>query len=97
MVQYLSDGFHVFFFLVFGVDEDIIEIYYYKNVKLFCKDLIDIVLKRGYCISQSKKHYLILEIAIAGPKSRFLFITFSDLHPIISVDQVKLGEMSSLT
>ena len=37
------------FFFVFGVNENIIQIDNDKDIKLFCKDFIDIILK--YCRS----------------------------------------------
>ncbi len=84
------------FALVLSVDEDIIEIYYYKNVEFLSKDLVDVTLKRGRYIGQSKRHDLVLEMAIAGPEGRLLFITFSDPNLIVGIGQIELGEMSSL-
>ena len=83
------------FSLVFNIDKDVITIYYHKNVKFFCQNLVNIALKRGRCIGQSKKHYLILKMAIIDPKDRLLFIFFSDLHPMIGIGQVKLSKTLS--
>ena len=85
------------FAFAFDVDEDVIEVYYHKNVKFFCQNLINIALKRGQCIDQSKKHHLVLEIAIAVSESCFLFIAFSDSHLMIDIGQIKLGKTSSST
>ena len=85
------------FAFAFGVDEDVIKIHYYKNVKLFCQDLVDIALEHGQCVSQSKRYYLVFEMAIAGPESRFLFITFPNPHLIVGIKQIKLDETSSWT
>ena len=79
----------MFFSLVFGVDKDVIKIYYHKNVEFFRKNSINIVLECGRYVDQSKKYYLILEMAITGPKSRFLFIIFFDLHLMVGIGQVK--------
>ncbi len=73
------------FFFVFDVDEDIIKIYYNKNVKLFYQDLVDVALESGRCISPSKRYYLVLKVAIVGSESCFPFIAFSDSHLIISI------------
>ncbi len=54
LVQHPSNGLDVFFAFVLGVDEDVIEVYYYENVELLCQDLVDITLKCGRCIDQSK-------------------------------------------
>ncbi len=95
LLQHPSNGFHVLLAFAFGINEDVIEIYYYKNVKLLCQDLIDVILKRGRCIGQSKRHNLVLEVAIAGPEDRLLFVAFPDLHLMVGLSQIKLGEMSS--
>lgn len=43
-------------------------------------DIIDIVLKIDRSIKESKRYYLILEIAISCLKSGFSFITFSNFY-----------------
>ena len=86
----------MFFALILDVDEDVIEVHYYKNVKLFCQNLVDITLERGRCVGQSIKYHLVLKMAIAGPKGRLLFVAFSDPHLIVGIGQVKLDEMPSL-
>ncbi len=68
------------FALTLSVDEDVIEIHYYKDVELLGQNLIDVTLKRGRCIGQSKRHDLVLEMAVAGPESRLSFVAFPDTH-----------------
>ena len=97
LLQHPSNGFHVLFGFAFGIDEDVIEVYYLENVEFFCQDLINITLKRDQYVDQNKNNYLILKMAITGPKNHLLFIAFFDSHSIVSIDQIKLGEMSSLT
>ncbi len=94
LFQYLSYGFHILFAFAFGVDEDVIEIYYYKNIKLFCQDLVDIILEDSQCIGQSKRHHLVFEMVIVGSESRFSFIAFLDPYLMVGISQIKLGEMS---
>ncbi len=36
LLQYLSNGFYVLFTFAFDIDEDVIKIYYYENIKLLC-------------------------------------------------------------
>ncbi len=55
------------------------KVHYYKNVELFCKDLIDIALKCGRYISQSKRYDLIFKVAIADLEGRFSFVAFLNL------------------
>ena len=85
----------MFFAFVLGVDKDVIKIHYYKNIEFLCQNLIDITLEHGRCISQSKKHDLILEMAIVGPEGHLPFVAFSDPHSMVGIGQVKLGEMPS--
>ena len=82
----LSNGFHMFFSLTFIIDKDVIKIYYHKDIKFLCSDLVDIALEHGQCVGQFKKHHLVVKVTIAVPKGGFLFITFFDPHLMISID-----------
>ena len=73
------------FAFVFSVDEDIIEVHYTKNFELFCQNLIDVTLKRGRYINQSKRHHLVLKMAIAGLENYFLFFAFLDPYLIVGI------------
>ncbi len=85
------------FALVLGVDEDVIEVHYYENVEFVCQDLVDITLKRDQRVGQFKRHDLIYNVTIAGPEGRLLFIVFPDLHSMVGIGQIELGETSSPT
>ncbi len=97
LLQHLSNAFHVLFSFAFGVDEDVIKINYHKNVEFLCQDLADVILEDGRYISQSKRHYLVLKMAIVGPKGCLPFVAFFDPHLIIDISQIKLGETLSPT
>ncbi len=97
LVQHPSNGLYVLFAFVLGVDKDVIEIHYYENVELLCQHLVDVTLKRGRCVGQSKKHDLIFEVTIASFEGRLLFVAFPDPYSIVGIGQIKLGETSSLT
>ena len=86
----------MFFALVFGIDEDVIEVYYYENVEFFYQDLIDIALEYDQCVSQSKRHYLVLKMVVAGFESYLSFIAFPNFYLIVGIGQVELGKTSSL-
>ncbi len=85
------------FAFVLGVDEDVIEVHYNENVKLLCQDLVDVILKCGRCIGQTKGHHLVLKMAIMGPEGHLLFVAFPDPHSMVGIGQIKLGETSSPT
>ncbi len=97
LLQHLSNSFYVLFSLAFGVDEDIIKVHYHQNVKLLYQNLVDVDLESGRYVGHSKKYYLVLEMAIAGPESYLLFIAFFDPHLIVRISQIQLGETSSPT
>ncbi len=80
------------FALVLSIDEDVIKIHYYEDVKLFGQNLIDITLKRGRYVGQSERHDLVLEMAVAGVEGRLPFVTFPDPHLMIGIGQIELGE-----
>ena len=95
LLQHPSNGLHVFFALTLGINKDVIKIHYYKNVELFCHNLVDIILECRRCVDQSKKHDQVLEVIIAGLEGRFLFVSLPDLYLMVGIDQVKLGKISS--
>ncbi len=97
LLEHPSNGLYMLLAFAFGIDENVIKIYYHKNVKFLCQDLVDITLKRGRCVGQSKRHDLVFKVAIAGFEGRFPFITFSDSHLMVSISQIKLGEKLSST
>ncbi len=73
------------FSLTLSLDENVIEVYNNKNIELLCQDLIDIALKRGWCVGQVQMHYLVLEVAAMGPEGCFLIIAFSNPHPMVGI------------
>ncbi len=85
------------FALTFSVDEDLIKIHYYEDVELLGQDLVDVTLKRGRCGGQSERYDLVLEMAVAGPEGRLLFVGFPNPHSIVGVGQIELDEPSSPT
>ncbi len=97
LLQHPLNNLYVLFVFAFSVDENVIEVHYHENVELLCQDLVDVILKRGRCIGQFKRYDLVLEVAIAGSKGRFLFIAFSDPHLMIGIDQIELDKTLSLT
>ncbi len=73
------------FVFAFSVDKDVIKVHYHENVKLLCQDLINIALERGQWVGQSKKHHLILKMAIMGPKGRLPFVSFPNPHLMVGI------------
>lgn len=44
------------------------------------------------CVCQSKRHYLILKLAILSPKRCLLFVSLPDSHLIICTSKVELNK-----
>ncbi len=88
---------YVFFAFALDIDEDVIEIHHHKNVKFCCQDLVDVTLKCGWYVDQSKRLDLIFEVIIAGPEDCLLFITFPDHYSMVGISQIELVKMLSLT
>ncbi len=73
---------------VFGIHQDVIQLYHNKDIKILSKNLIDVVLKTNRCVGKTEKHDLILQVTVSGTKGRFPFITFSNPHLIISIREI---------
>ncbi len=91
------NSFYAFFSLTLNVNKNVIEVHYDKDIKLFRQDVVDVIMESDQCISQSKKHYLVLEVAITSSKTRLFFIVFFDTHLVVGISLIELGELSSST
>lgn len=83
--------------IIFDIDQNIVQMYNGKNVKLFYMNLIDIILEIGWYVGKSKKYDLILELVIPDLKNGFLFITFSNSHQMVGNNQIQLVEIYDYT
>lgn len=72
-------------FSIINIDQNIIQIYYNKNIKLFSNNFVNITLKIDLYI---RKTNLQLEIIVYNIKSCFLLITFLNLYRMIRISQV---------
>ena len=86
----------VAFPLVFGIDEDIIQIHNDEDIEFFRKNLIDIALECCRSVGQSKRHHLILEMAVSGLESNFPLISFANSHSVIGTGKVELDKLPNL-
>ncbi len=60
---------------IFSIDQDIVQVHYNKDIKLFSKDLVDVALKTGKYVKKAKEYYLVLEVAVSDTKGRLLLVT----------------------
>ena len=80
-----------------GVDQYIVQVYYNKDIQLFSQNLIDVSLEYSRSIRKAKKHNLVFEVAVLGLKSGLPLITLTNLHLMIGIDEIQLGESLCLT
>lgn len=73
---------------ILSIDQDIIKIHYDQDIKLFCKNLVDIALIIGRYIKKSKKYDLVFRVAITSLKASPLFVTLLNSYLIIDASQV---------
>lgn len=49
---------------------------------------MNIILKTGQSIQQTKEYNMILKITISSTKYRLLLVTFLNFHPIIGINEI---------
>ncbi len=76
---------------VIGIDEDVVEVSDYGNVKHVSKNIVHEALERRRSIGEPKKHDTPFEGAVTGPEGCFPFITFSYAYEMISMSEIKFG------
>lgn len=96
LIQNLIYGLYIWLAEVFDIDQDILQVYNHKNIKLLGKNIIDITLQASRSIRESKKYELVLKVAMLSPKIYLLSIAFINSHLIISTSQFQLSEMFGL-
>ncbi len=76
---------------IVGVDEDVIKVYNYGNIKHVSEYVVHEALEHCRSIGESKRHDTPFKGAIAGPEGCFPFITFSYMYEMISMSKIKFG------
>jgi hypothetical protein len=92
--QTLKDNSEMFdmFFLVFGIDEDIIDEDHYELVELRHKYGVHDVHEVGWGVRETKGHYQKFVEAMSSRESGFWNITRSNFYLMITRTKVDLGE-----
>ena len=75
------------------VNKDVLQIHNDEDVRLFSKDLVDVSLKACWCVCQTERHHLVLEVAISSPERGLHLVSFADSHSMVGTGDVKLGEL----
>src|SRR5882672_4145106 len=74
-----------------GEDEDIVEVYHYKDVSHVSEDMIHKGLKHSGGIGESHGHNQEFERAISGVKGCLPLVASGDVHIVVVSTQVELG------
>jgi hypothetical protein len=92
--QMLKDNSEMFgmFFLVFGIDEDIIDKDHYEFVKLRHKHKVHKIHEVGWGICETKRHYQKLVKTIMSGENGFRNVTRSNFDLMLTRMKVDLGE-----
>ena len=99
LLQFLKNPLNnidVRFAWVFDVDEDVIKVNNDKDINFFGQDLVIVALEADRCVGQSKRHYLVLKVAVLSLESRFPFITLFYPYSIVSTCEVELRKLFCL-
>jgi hypothetical protein len=76
------------FLLSLGEDHYVIQVRDADYVLKVRKCAVHVALERGWCVCQSKGHYLVFKVAIVCLEYCLLFITFLDMDAVICVPQI---------
>ena len=82
------NAFYVTLAGVFGVNQDIIEVHEDENIKMFYLNFVDIALEADEGVEKTKRHDLVLEIAIPCLKNCFPLVILSNSYLMICVCQI---------
>ena len=80
------------FFLGAGENKNIIKVDYIEDVNVITERTVDIGLKGGRGISQTKRHHKVFIVPITGTKRYFPLVTFPYPYLIIGVSEVDFRE-----
>ena len=60
------------------------------------QDLDDVILETSRYIGETERHYLVFEVAVLSPESRFLFIVLFYSYRIVNTCKIELGKLFGL-
>ncbi len=76
---------------IVGINEDVIKVYDYGNIKHVSENIIHEALECRRSIGESKRHDTPFKGAVAGPEGCFPFITFGNTYEMISMSEIQFG------
>jgi len=82
---------------IVGVDEDVIQVHEDTNIEEVAKNVVHELLKSGWRIGESERHYTPFKRAIASSECSFPFVAFMDSDKMVGMLEVNVGEQSCFT
>ena len=82
---------------VFALNQNVIEVHNDKNIKFFCKNFIDVALEAAGGVKKTKRHDLVLKMAVPRSDGCFLLVTLPNSYSIICICQVQLSKTLGVT
>ena len=82
MKSTISYGINMALAQIFGVSQDVIQIYNGADIQSLSQNLVDVILDYDW----------VLEMSVLGWEGGLLLIAFMDSHPIVGTSQVQLSE-----
>ena len=76
---------------IVGVYQDIIQVYYYKDINHVGEDVIHEPLETRQGIGEPLGHHQPLERPIPGPEGGLPFVAIGDADEVVGMSQVNLG------
>ena len=76
---------------IIGVYQDIIQVYYYRDVNHVGKDVVHEHLETRRGIGEPLGHHQPLERPVPGPEGGLPFIAIGDADKVVGMSQVDLG------
>jgi hypothetical protein len=78
-------------FWILGKDQYIIQVANNKIVQEFAENIVHQILEDGWGINKSKRHDVVFKMPIPCFECNLPFITFFDVHQVISSSKIDLG------
>ena len=75
----------VIFYFAFWEDKDVVKVYYIEYINVATKSAVNIGLKGGRGISQTKGYDEVFIVAISRPKGGLPFVSFPYLYSVVGV------------
>ena len=78
--------------IIFSINQDVIQVYNNKDIKLLRKELVDISLEACWYVCSFERYHLVLEVTVLSSKRGLPLVSFANSHLVIGRGEVKLSK-----